>query len=314
MNNMLILVGLGGNAIFRRGERGTYEEQVRNVVNTCKILADIIEEGHSLVITHGNGPQVGATMLRYEAAKNIVPPFPLHVADSETQGFIGYMIQQALINELRRRRINRSVLTVITQVIVDKDDPAFKNPTKPIGPFYTKEEAEELKQRHPDWVIIEDCGRGYRRVVPSPDPKEIVEIDAIKTLINSGHIVIACGGGGIPVIKTRNGYVGVDAVIDKDLASERLASNIKADIFMILTDVDGAYLNYGRPDAKLLREVTLSEIKRYYQEGHFKAGSMGPKVLATIRFLESGGKHAIIGHLDKALLNLRGEAGTHIYP
>lgn len=311
---MIIVVALGGNAILRRGEGGTYYEQYRNVSNTCKKLVDIIQEGYTLIITHGNGPQVGATMIRYEAAKDIVPPFPLHVAGSETQGFIGYMIQQAMINELKKRNIKKTVSTIVTQVVVDKNDPAFKNPSKPIGPFYTKEEVEKIRKLHPDWVIIEDSGRGYRRVVPSPDPIRIVEIDAVKALVESGHIVITCGGGGIPVIETNEGYVGVDAVIDKDLASEKLASSLGTDIFMILTDVDGVYLNYGKPNAKLLKKVNLEEIKSYYEEGHFKEGSMKPKVLSVIRFIQSGGKHAVIGHLDNALKNLKGETGTHIYP
>ena len=310
---MLILVALGGNAIYQRGDKGSYEEQLKNVSRTCKILADIIQMGHKLVITHGNGPQVGITMIRYEAARKEVPPYPLHVADAESQGFIGYMIQQELTNELKRRGINKEVVTIITRVIVDKNDPAFKNPTKPIGPFYTKEEVEQIKKMHPDWVIIEDCGRGYRRVVPSPYPKEIVELNAIKALVNSGYTVIACGGGGIPVIRENGRLIGVDAVIDKDLASERLATALKVDVFMILTDVEGAYLNYGTSSAKLLREVSLEEIKKYYSEGHFKPGSMGPKIFAAIKFLENGGRHVIIGKLDKALEALNNRSGTHIY-
>lgn len=312
----LLVVALGGNAILQRGEKGTFEEQYNNVKNTAKDLANLVEAGYKLVITHGNGPQVGATLLRHEAGQKMfgIPAFPMDVCGAETQGFIGYMIQQALRNELKSRGIDKYVVTVITRVIVDKDDPAFKNPTKPVGPFYTKEEAEELAKKRPDWVIKEDSGRGYRRVVPSPDPKIIAERHAIKTLAENGFIVVASGGGGIPIVEEGTVARGVEAVIDKDLAGERLATLIRADRFIILTDVDGAYLNYGTPQQKKLGFVRLSEMKKYYQEGHFKAGSMGPKVLASIRFVENGGKEAIIAKLGTVIEALEGKEGTHIIP
>jgi carbamate kinase len=312
----LLVVALGGNAILQRGEKGTFEEQYNNVKNTAKDLANLVEAGYKLVITHGNGPQVGATLLRHEAGQKMfgIPAFPMDVCGAETQGFIGYMIQQALRNELKSRGIDKYVVTVITRVIVDKDDPAFKNPTKPVGPFYTREEAEELAKKRPDWIIREDSGRGYRRVVPSPDPKIIAERYAIKTLAENGFIVVASGGGGIPIIEEGTVARGVEAVIDKDLAGERLATLIRADRFIILTDVDGAYLNYGTPQQKKLGVVKLSEMKRYYQEGHFKPGSMGPKVLASIRFVENGGKEAIIAKLGTVIEALEGKEGTHIVP
>ncbi len=310
----ILVIALGGNAILKRGERGSYEEQYYNITETVSKLADIIELGYRIVITHGNGPQVGATMIRYDAAKTLVPPFPLHVAGAETQGFIGYMIQQALVNEFIKRKIDISVATVVTQVIVDRNDPAFNNPTKPIGPFYRKEELQEISRLHPDWVIIDDAGRGYRRVVPSPDPKRIVEIDVIKRLVKDDSIVIACGGGGIPVIEKEGQLIGVDAVIDKDLASERLATQLGASKMMILTDVEGVYLDYNTPHQRLLRETNLDEIKKYHAEGHFKTGSMGPKVKAIIRFLANGGSEGIIGHLEKAKENLVEGEGTHIFP
>lgn len=308
-----IVVALGGNAILKHGERGTFEEQYRNICETARKLVDIVRDGYTLVITHGNGPQVGAAMLRYEVAKDIVPPFPLHIADSETQGFIGYMIQQALQNELLNRGIDIPIATIITQVVVDKNDPAFKNPTKPIGPFYTEEEVLKIKREHPEWVFTGDPINGYRRVVPSPDPKEIVEIDIIRKLVENNYIVIACGGGGIPVVKENNRFIGIDAVIDKDLAGEKLASGLNADIYMILTNVEGIYLNYQKKNQKLLRRVKLDKIKQYYDNSHFPQGTMGPKVLSIIRFLENGGKLGIIGELKYAVQNLEGKRGTHIY-
>jgi carbamate kinase len=318
MAGELVVVALGGNALLQKGQRGAFEEQYANVQETCRYLADLVERGYRLVITHGNGPQVGATMLRHDAGLKLynVPPFPMDVCGAETQGFIGYMIQQALRTELKRRGIDKYVITVITRVIVDENDPAFNNPTKPVGPFYTKEEMENLKAEHPEFVFKEDKARGgWRRVVPSPDPKIIAERQAIRTLVDAGFIVVACGGGGIPIVE-RDGWraEGVEAVIDKDLASERLATLIRADYLVILTDVDGAYVDFGRPTQRRLGVVKVSELKRYYEEGHFGEGSMGPKVLAAIRFIENGGKRAVIAERSRVLAALEGKEGTQVYP
>lgn len=314
----LIVVALGGNALLRRGEKGSFEEQYNNVKRTSRFLADLVEMGYKLVITHGNGPQIGATLLRHDAGKRMydIPPFPMDVCGAETQGFIGYMIQQALRNELKRRGIDKYVITVVTRVIVDEDDPAFQNPSKPVGKFYTKEEMEELKRIHPEYVFKEDKARGgWRRVVPSPDPKIIAERHAIKTLVEAGFIVVASGGGGIPIVEVDGVEArGVEAVIDKDLAGERLAALLGASRFIILTDVDGAYLNYGKPNQKKIERIKASELRKLYDEGHFPPGSMGPKVLAAIRFIEDGGKEAIIAELSQLKDAIEGRAGTHVVP
>jgi carbamate kinase len=308
----LIVIALGGNALLRRGQKGSFDDQYQNVKGTVAKVADLIERGHKIVLTHGNGPQVGATLLRHEAAKSIVPPFPLDACGAETQGFIGYMIQQALRNELKSRGIDKFVVTLITRVIVDKHDSAFQNPTKPIGPFYTKEEAAKVREQKPELVIKEDAGRGYRRVVPSPDPKIIAERLAIRALVDAGFVVVACGGGGIPIIEEGGNAVGVEAVIDKDLAGQRLATLIGAHIFVVLTDVDGAYVNYGKPDQELIKEITTGKLRNYAKEGQFKEGSMAPKIEAAIRFVESGGERAVIAALGDLIEALDGKAGTQI--
>jgi carbamate kinase len=312
MNEKLIVIALGGNALLQRGQKGTFEEQYENVKKSVTQIADLIQQGYKIVMTHGNGPQVGATLLRHEAAKNIVPAFPLDACGAETQGFIGYMIQQALRNEFKTRGIDKFVVTVISRVIVDKHDIAFEKPTKPIGPFYSKEEADKLKQQRPDLTVKEDAGRGYRRVVPSPDPKIIAERNAIRALVDAGFIVVACGGGGIPIIEDATLAVGVEAVIDKDLAGQRLATLIGAHIFVILTDIDAAYLNYGTPKQEKIGEITSGKLRNHLNEGHFKEGSMGPKVEAAIRFVESGGDRAIISELGKLVEALDGKTGTQV--
>ena len=308
----LLVIALGGNALLKRGQKGSFEEQYVNVRTTATKIADLIERGYKIVLTHGNGPQVGATLLRHEAAKSIVPPFPLDACGAETQGFIGYMIQQALRNELKARGIDKYVVTVITRVIVDKHDLAFQNPTKPIGPFYSKDEADTLKQQKPDLTIKEDAGRGYRRVVPSPDPKIIAERSAIRALVDAGYVVVACGGGGIPIIEEGTSAVGVEAVIDKDLAGQRLATLIGANVFVILTDVKGAYVDYGTQKQELIAEITSGKLKNYLREGQFKEGSMAPKVQAAIRFVEAGGERAIIADLASLIEALDGKTGTHV--
>jgi len=312
MPEKLVVIALGGNALLQRSQKGTFDDQYANVEKTAKRIADLTERGYKIVLTHGNGPQVGATLLRHEAGKNLVPPLPLDACGAETQGFIGYMIQQALRNELKSRGIDKYVVTVITRVIVDKNDPAFEHPTKPVGPFYTKQEAEELSRRIPGLTIKEDAGRGYRRVVPSPDPKVIAERSAIRTLVDAGFVVVSTGGGGIPIVEEDSHAKGVEAVIDKDLAGQRLATLIHANIFVMLTDVDGAYLNFGAPGQELIREATTGKMQRYLDEGQFKEGSMAPKVLAAIRFVESGGERAIIAELGRLSEALEGKAGTQV--
>jgi carbamate kinase len=308
----LIVIALGGNALLQRGQKGSFDEQYRNVQVTVSKIADLIQRGYEIVMTHGNGPQVGATLLRHEAAKQIVPPFPLDACGAETQGAIGYMVQQALRNELKSRGIDKYVVTIITRVIVDKHDSAFQNPTKPIGPFYSKEEAAKVKEQKPDLVIKEDAGRGYRRVVPSPDPKIIAERSAIRALVDAGFVVVACGGGGIPIVE-ENGYaVGVEAVIDKDLGGQRLATLIGANIFVILTDVDGAYRKYGTPQQELIREATSGLLRNYLRDGEFKEGSMAPKVEAAIRFVEAGGERAVISALGSLTEAVDGKTGTQV--
>ncbi|HUO41954.1 MAG TPA: carbamate kinase [Methylomirabilota bacterium] len=312
MSDALVVIALGGNAMLKRGQKGTMEEQYNNVKETVSKIADLIQKGYKIVLTHGNGPQVGATLLRHEAAKSIVPPFPLDACGAETQGFIGYMVQQALRNELKARGVDKFVVTVITRVIVDKHDSAFQNPTKPIGPFYSKDEASKLKQQRPELTIREDAGRGFRRVVPSPDPKIIAERTAIRALIDAGFVVVACGGGGIPIIEDESQAVGVEAVIDKDLAAQRLATLIGAHTLIVLTDVEAAYLNYGTQKQEKIREITSGKLKNYLKEGQFKEGSMAPKVEAAIRFVESGGERAVIAELGSLVEALDGKSGTQV--
>jgi len=306
------VIALGGNALLQRDQKGTFEEQYGNVKKSVAKIAELVQQGYKVVLTHGNGPQVGATLIRHEAAKNIVPVFPLDACGAETQGFIGYMIQQALRNEFKSRGIDKFVVTVISRVIVDRHDIAFQRPTKPIGPFYSKEEASKLKELRPDLTIKEDAGRGYRRVVPSPDPKIIAERNAIRALVDAGFIVIACGGGGIPIIEDATLAVGVEAVIDKDLAGQKLATLIGAHIFVILTNIDAAYLNYGTAKQERIGEISSGKLRNHLNEGHFKEGSMAPKIEAAIRFVESGGERAIIAELGKLVEALDGKTGTQV--
>jgi carbamate kinase len=309
------VVALGGNAIKRAEERGTAEEQFRNVRETCKHILAIIKKGYKVVITHGNGPQAGNLLIQQEEASKNVPPQPLDIVGAMTQGQIGYMLQQTLINYLKEAGLNTPVATVLTQVLVDKNDPDFHNPSKPVGPFYTEEEARKLAKKK-GYVIkkVKPVGeKMYRRVVPSPNPIAIIERDAIRSLIDAGTIVIASGGGGIPVTMKENGSLeGVEAVIDKDLAGEKLAEVVGADIFLILTDVEKVKLNYGKLNEKDLDRMTLAEAKKYLKEGHFLPGSMKPKIVACVRFLESNGEKAIITSLDKATEALEAKTGTLI--
>ena len=309
----LVVVALGGNAILQPGQRGTFEEQMDNVHTTCEQLAQMVESGkYKIVVTHGNGPQVGNLLLQNEAGKDVAAPMPLFVCGAESQGLIGLMIQQNLGNLLAAKgRGDIPIATVVTQVVVDKNDSAFANPTKPVGPFYDEAEAKALESEK-GYDVREDAGRGWRRVVPSPDPIEIHEKTAIRQLVDARSIVIASGGGGIPVLRQDGLLSGVDAVIDKDLAGERLAVDVGASIFMVLTDVDSVRLDYKTPNEKALSHITIDEAKAYAAEGHFAKGSMEPKVRAAIRFIEAGGERAIITSLDKAFDALEGQAGTTI--
>ncbi len=313
MDKKTVVVALGGNAILQRGQKGTLQEQLNNVRGTCEQLAEMVFSGRwKLVITHGNGPQVGSILLQQETAKESVPPMPMDACGAQSQGLIGYMIQQSLCNILAARgRGDIPLATVVTQVIVDKDDAAFDNPTKPVGPFYTADEAQRLGELM-GWDIIEDAGRGWRRVVPSPDPVSIAEKEFISILVKNRAIVVASGGGGIPVILDDGRLKGVEAVIDKDLAGERLAEDVGADVLLILTDVHQVKLNYGKPDERGLDSMTVSEGKQYMAQGHFAKGSMEPKVLAAVRFVEAGGERAVIASLGQAGQALAGTAGTQV--
>ena len=310
---MKLVIAIGGNSLIKDKEHRTVEDQYKAVLETSQHIIKLAEAGHDIVITHGNGPQVGFILLRSEIAEKQVGlhPIPLDACGADTQGAIGYAIQRAIYNISKSKGLDKQAVTVVTQVLVDKNDTAFKNPTKPIGPFYTKEEAEEKKKL--GWDIVEDAGRGFRRVVPSPLPKKIIEKEAIEDLLDKKFIVVAVGGGGIPVVENEKGELeGVAAVIDKDFASSLLAKEIKADIFIISTAVETVYLNYGTPEQKAINKMTLSEAKRYLKEGHFAKGSMEPKIKAVIEFIENGGKKASITNPENIMRAINGETGTTI--
>jgi carbamate kinase len=305
-----IVVALGGNAILQAGQRGTAPEQLANIQEACRHVADMIQAGYQVVLTHGNGPQVGNILIQNEAASQLVPALPLDVCGAETQGLIGYLLQQSLTNILRQQQLERPVVTVVTQVVVDSADPAFQSPTKPVGPFYSAETAARLAAEK-GYVLREDRARGgWRRVVASPEPVRIQERDSIRQLIDAGAMVIAAGGGGVPVVETDGRLQGVEAVIDKDLASERLATDVGAEILLILTDIEAVAVNWGQPDQRFLEQVSVDQARVWQAEGHFQAGSMGPKVTAACRFVENGGEMSIIASLSSAMLALQGRSGT----
>ena len=308
-----IVIALGGNALQEAGKPATAESQLEVVEKTSEYIADIIESGYNVVLAHGNGPQVGRIVIQNEYAASQTPAMPFDVCGAMSQGYIGYHMQQGLEKVLRARGNKKRVVTLVTQVVVDKDDPKFQNPSKPIGPFYNEETAKQLAEEK-GYTMKEDAGRGWRRVVASPMPVEIVELDAVKCLIDGGFIPITVGGGGIPVIKDEHGnYIGTAAVIDKDLASEKLAEDIDADALVILTAVENVCVNFGKPDQKKLTELTVAEAKEYIAEGQFAPGSMLPKVEAAIKFVTAKpGRRAIITSLDKAVEALEGRAGTTV--
>jgi len=314
--SQIAVIAIGGNSLVRDNAHQAVEDQYTAVCETAKSIAGMVEQGYEVIITHGNGPQVGFILRRSEIASETagMHRVPLVSCGADTQGAIGYQIQQAMDNEFRKRGMNKSAVTLVTQVVVDENDPAFLNPTKPIGSFYTQEQTEKIQKVYPEWVMVSDAGRGYRRVVPSPFPMEIVEADSIKTLVEAGYCLVAVGGGGIPVIKQTDGTLkGVEAVIDKDFAASLLATKINADVLVISTAVPKVCLNYGKPDEKSLDSVSVMELKRYVQEGHFAPGSMLPKIQAVINFLESGGEKAIITNPESLEEAVAERAGTHVH-
>lgn len=311
MSKGTCVIAIGGNAILSETDKGTIQEQMANIQAACEKVVDLINQGYNVVITHGNGPQVGQTLIRHKMSSPVVCEGTLDACGAETQGLLGYLIQQALHNELGKAGIQREVATVVTQVLIDKNDPAFDNPTKPIGPFYTKEEAEELAKSY-NKRIVEDSGRGYRMVVPSPQPIDIVEKNTISSLLKTGAIVIAAGGGGIPVVMDNRQLIGVEAVIDKDAASSVLAEMIGADYLLLLTGVEKVSINYRKPDEQQLDQVTVERAERYLQEGQFPEGSMAPKIRASIDFVKKGGRQAIITTLTNLCSALNGQTGTAI--
>jgi carbamate kinase len=311
-NRPIVLVAMGGHAFMRAGERGTIEEHERNAASIAELLMTLVDSGYHLVVTHGNGPQVGNLLIQNEHSKDEVPSMPLDVLVGMTEGSLGYILQQALLNQLRRREVRRYVVTVVTQVLVREDDPAFAEPSKPIGPFLSREEAER-RARELGWKIREDAGRGWRRLVPSPRPVKVLQRHMIRDAARAGHIVVACGGGGIPIIEKPDGqYSGIEAVIDKDLTSAVLGVDVGAALLVVLTAVPHVYVDFGKPSQRALGAVTVDEIERYQEEGHFPAGNMGPKIEAVIHFLRGGGRRALITNPESLPMAIAGRAGTHL--
>jgi carbamate kinase len=310
----LVVIAIGGNSLIKDPQHMTVFDQYKATGETSEHIAGIIERGYRVIITHGNGPQVGFILLRSEMAKEVLHQVPLDTCGADTQGAIGYQICQTLYNELKRRGIDKTVAAIVTQTVVDDSDPGFENPTKPIGPFYSKEAAEE-HQKAGGWQMTEDAGRGWRRVVASPEPLEIIEERAIRLLLEDGVIVVAVGGGGIPVIRTEDGSLqGIGAVIDKDLSTCLLAKNLGAERFIISTAVEKVAINFGTPEQREIDSMTVAEARQHLDDGQFPAGSMGPKIDASIDFLENGGKEVIITTPELIEEALIGNAGTHIVP
>jgi carbamate kinase len=309
-----VTIALGGNAILKHGERGTPEEQFASVRATAKHLVRMVEDGDRILLTHGNGPQVGDILLKNELAKEEVPPMTLDICGAESQGMIGYMLQQAVDAELRARGLSIPVVTVLTQTVVAASDPAFDNPTKPIGPFYDSRESALLSEAR-GWRMAKDGDRGYRRVVPSPTPLDVVERETIERLFRSGTLVIAGGGGGVPVVREEGGELrGVEAVLDKDRTAALLATLLGTEVLLILTDVDAVYLDYGSPGRRPLERLDVRACQKYLREGQFPPGSMGPKIESAVKFLGGGGKKVVISSLELAYEAMAGRAGTVVTP
>jgi carbamate kinase len=307
-----VLIALGGNALILPGEKGYIEEQFRHTDACMKPIAALIARGTRVVITHGNGPIVGNILLRNECAGDYIPPMPLYICVADSQGGIGAMMAESLGNELRKRGVDKTVSAIITHVVVEKNDPAFEVPTKPIGPYYPDDSAQKYSNQ--GWKMRNVTGRGWRRLVPSPRPQRIVEVDGIRTAFERGIIPIASGGGGIPVVEEDGGLRGVDAVVDKDLAASLLARELCMDRFVILTDVDGVYLHWQKESRLRLETLTVREAAQYLREGQFPPGSMGPKIEASVNFLESGGREVIIAKPEDLMSAINGGAGTRIVP
>lgn len=314
MADETVVVAFGGNASYPPTIKGLAQEQLDLMAEACRHLLRIIDSGRRLVLTHGNGPVVGNILFRMARTANELPPMPMDICVAHSQGGMGYMLQQSFMNVLHAHGVDRTVSAIVTQVEVDPADPAFANPTKPVGRFFNVLEAEILRSEH-DWQFVEDSGRGYRRVVPSPEPRRILDLASVKALLDGGVVPIAVGGGGIPVVKDANGcFHGVSAVIDKDLTSAMLASELGASTLVMLTGVDRVALDFGQPTQRSLDRLTVAQARAHQAEGQFPPGSMGPKIAAAIRFLDRGGERAIITSLDRAYDALEGRAGTHIVP
>jgi len=311
MAKKLAVIAIGGNAVNRPGEVPNAENMLKNISETASYLADMIEKDYDIVITHGNGPQVGNILIQQDIAKDKVPPFPMDVNGAMTQGYLGYMIIKSLKNILVERGIEKEIASVVTQIVVDEKDEGFKNPSKPVGPFYTEKEGKQL-QEEKSWDFKEDSGRGWRRVVPSPIPLEVIEKKVIQKLVDEDFLVVAGGGGGIPVIKKDGKIIGVEAVIDKDRASALIAKDLNADEFIILTAVEKVALNFGKENQKDLDELTVEEAEKYMSEGHFAKGSMLPKIEACLSFVKESGKPALITDMQKLTEALEGKTGTKI--
>ena len=311
-----LVIALGGNAIIPAGQEGTYEQQAAITRATMEQVASLAKDGHQVVMTHGNGPVVGNIVLRNDAgmAAHGIPPMPMFVCGADSQGGLGFMLQQSLQNALTVLGLDVPVVSVVTQVLVDRGDPAFAKPTKPIGPFYDEEQARLLREEN-GWTVVKDAGRGWRRVVPSPEPREVVEWEAIRALVRAGVLTIATGGGGVPVVRDAEGLLeGVDAVIDKDRASALLGGLIGADVLIIVTQVDKVCANFGQPDEKALDRMTARQAREMLEAGQFPAGSMGPKIESALTFLSGGGKSVVITSPDNILAAVAGTRGTTIIP
>jgi carbamate kinase len=312
MKKKIALIAFGGNALLPENQRGLQEEQLRNAQRAAKLMVHIVAKGYDIIIVHGNGPQVGNLLIQMEEAITKIPPFSLDVCDAMTEGSMGYMLEKAITNELRSRSLDKEVATIVTQVLVDKEDPAFQNPTKPVGPFYSKYRAQMLA-REKKWTMIEDAGRGYRKVVPSPRPIDVVSKWIVRDLVRAGRVVIAAGGGGIPVIIDGRGlFKGIEAVIDKDYVASLIAREVKVDLFVILTNIERVYLDYGTPEERPIEVISVGQAREYLSQGQFPAGSMGPKIEAAIEYIEAGGQEVLItsaSHLKAALIK---RSGTRI--
>jgi carbamate kinase len=312
MNGKIALIAIGGNALLQEKQRGLQDEQLENARQTAEMFANVIRGGYALCVVHGNGPQVGNLLIQQEAGSNRTPPYSLDICDAMTQGSMGYMLERTLINRLSSLGLRVPVSTVLTEVVVDKDDPGFRNPAKPVGPFYNRYRAEELMKQK-GWTMKEDAGRGWRKVVPSPKPLEIIQLEAVKLLLRAGHCVIAGGGGGIPVIRDASGLlVGVEAVIDKDRLSSLLAEQLGADTYIILTGVPKVALDWGRPTQRWVDRLTAAEAARHLAEGQFPAGSMGPKVESALAFIRAGGREVLITSAEALEKESYDTVGTRI--